>query len=352
MTDIIAEIAESGFGHTKNPINDISLDDKEDTNAVVVPDLFVWARELFTTGEPHWKVSWLVKVGQVCGWYMLVVSILQSLHILWHGYDIWMGLGDDPESFMSVNTGSRTLELLEGVFRGLAPLFYVPLASEFVSVVHPTEGHLVLLGAGTQMVSQRAVTLLKFWQNCAYAGLAGIASFMVFGSYWISNRVYMGLVHGITGQDENMDGIEDTQTTAQVAWTVIYLVPFVRRAIATRTLTALSARLSRPPTIISCYAQVVQFTALMCAVLWLFSLKVAAVLAEDSVREAAKNVTPEAIGSDERFFPLVFQPCMQLAKTQLPILSSGWGRGAFLGSSESSPSIDSLGVLTCRVALI
>ena len=80
--------------------------------------------------------------------------------------------------------------------------------------------------------------------------------------------------------------------------------------------------------------------------------KVAAVLAEDSVREAAKNVTPEAIGSDESFFPLVFQPCMQLAKTQLPILSSGWGRGAFLGSSESSPSTDSLGVLTCRVALI
>eukprot|EP01046_Picozoa_sp_COSAG06_P032740 COSAG06_NODE_3292_length_5547_cov_22.916483_7_plen_117_part_00 len=102
---------------------------------------------------------------------------------------------------------------------------------------------------------------------------------------------------------------------------------------------SLSASLSRPPIIVSCCAQVVQFTALMCAVLWLLSLKVAAVLAEDSVREAAKNVTPEAIGSDESFFPLVFQPCMQLAKTQLPILSSGWGRGAFLGSSESVVSM-------------
>eukprot|EP01046_Picozoa_sp_COSAG06_P032741 COSAG06_NODE_3292_length_5547_cov_22.916483_8_plen_250_part_00 len=248
MTDIIAEIAESGFGRTKNPINDVSLDDEEDTNAVVVPDFFVRAREVFTTGEPHWKVSRLVKVGQVCGWYVLVVSVLQSLHILWHGYDIGTGLGDDPESFMSVNTGSRTLELLENVFRGFGPFFYVPLASEFVSVVHPTEGHLVLLGAGTQKVSQRAVSLLKFWRNCAYAGLAGIASFMVFGCYWVSSRVYMGLVHGITGtgQDVNMDGTEDAQTRAQVAWTIMVVVPFVRRAIATRMLTPCLCRNTTP----------------------------------------------------------------------------------------------------------
>lgn len=35
MTDIIAEIAESGL-RTKNPICDISLDDHEDTDAAVV----------------------------------------------------------------------------------------------------------------------------------------------------------------------------------------------------------------------------------------------------------------------------------------------------------------------------
>jgi hypothetical protein len=57
------------------------------------------------------------------------------------------------------------------------------------------------------------------------------------------------------------------------------------------------------------------------------------------VREAAKNVTPAAVESDENFFPLVFQPCMQLARTQMPILSSGWGRGAFLGSSEPTVTL-------------
>ena len=80
--------------------------------------------------------------------------------------------------------------------------------------------------------------------------------------------------------------------------------------------------------------QALQFIPLMCSVMWLLSLKVAAVLAEDSVREAAKKVTPESVGSDEKFFPLVFEPCMELARKQMPILSSGWGRGAFLGSSK------------------
>jgi hypothetical protein len=81
MTDVIAEIAESGF-RTKNPMSGIDQVDDEDTEAAVVPDFFAFAREVFTTGEPHWQVSRAVRVGQGCGILSFTISVLNSLHIL------------------------------------------------------------------------------------------------------------------------------------------------------------------------------------------------------------------------------------------------------------------------------
>jgi hypothetical protein len=184
MTDVIAEIAESGF-RTKNPMSGIDQVDDEDTEAAVVPDFFAFAREVFTTGEPHWQVSRAVRVGQGCGILSFTISVLNSLHILLHGYDIEVGLGEDPESWAASDTGSQTLQLLEGLFRGIAPLWYIPLATEFVSVVHPTEGHLVKLGAGTQKVSEKAVRRLEFWRKCAWLGVAGVIGFMLFVTYFL-----------------------------------------------------------------------------------------------------------------------------------------------------------------------
>lgn len=56
-----------------------------------MPDFFVHARAAFTTGEPDWQVSRSVRAGQLGGGLSFVLAILNSLHILWHGYEIEAG---------------------------------------------------------------------------------------------------------------------------------------------------------------------------------------------------------------------------------------------------------------------
>jgi hypothetical protein len=174
----------------------------------------------------------------------------------------------------------------------------MPLPVDLALAIHPTDGYLSKLGAGIQKASWKAVRMLRFWRRCAYAALAAICAFCIMLLFWLFTILMAWLGGG--WEDEDMDGELDTMTNSQGMFECLLFVSFT--------------------------------TTIVCiwtgAIFWLLSLKVAAVLAEDSVIEVVKDVTLECVESDELFYPKVFQPCMDLARSRMPLLSAGWGRGA------------------------
>lgn len=294
MADMVAEIAEAALGTkgVKNPLDlsEETLNDlvvQEDTDTEVVPDLFGLPRRFLTTGEPDFQPTRLVRFGQVSAVVLFVIQCLQAVHVLSTGTTVHHALGEEMEAAAD-GAAPATLKLLETVVRSVAFLFMLPLPIDLVRAIHPTKGHLALLGAGTQTASQKAVSMLRFWRRCAYVVAVVILVFAAFLCIYFPYETYM---------DWSIDG----HNSVQLFW-----------GVCRRT----------------GYAGAVLGIWAGC-VFWLLSLKVAAVLAEDGVLDVVKDVTLDSVDSDdETFYLKVFQPCMTLARKRMPILSAGWGRGA------------------------
>ena len=294
MADIVAEIAEGALGTkaVKNPL-DLSEETlngmvvQEDTDAEVVPDLFELPRRFLTTGEPDFQPTRLVRFGQISAVVGFVIQCLQALHVVSTGITVHHALGEETDAAPDA-AAPATLKLLETVVRSVAFLFMLPLPVDMVRAIHPTKGHLALLGAGTQKASQKAVSVLRFWRRCAYVVSVVILAFAASLCVYFPYETYM---------DWSIDG----HNSVQLFWSVC------RR---------------------TGYAGAVAGVWAGC-VFWLLSLKVAAVLAEDGVLEVVRDVTLDSVDSDDEVFYLkVFQPCILLARKRMPILSAGWGRGA------------------------
>ena len=300
MAEIVAEIAESAFRPTKNPMSVTGEEqmDREDTNAEVVPDLFEIPRRYFTTGEPNYRPARLLRAGTAAVLVLATLQTFNAVHVLSTGMTVEEALGEQPDR-EAIGTGVATLELLEDLSKMIGMLCMVPLSFDLCSAIHPMDGYLQQLGAGTQKASRQAVQMLNFWRRCAYFALVFIGGFgIMIGPMW-GWFIYMNWFGGGT-HDRDMDGQLETFTNAQAIMNIIFFVSM----------------------------NIMVWGIWPGCLFWLLSLKVAAVLAEDSVIEVVKDVTLESVGSDETFYPKVFEPCMNLARKQIPRLSAGWGRGA------------------------
>lgn len=299
MVDIVSDIV---FSAT-NPLEDDGAVDTEDTDACVVPDFFDHARQFFTTGVPEFRPTRLVLAGQCGAAFMFCIEVVSGAHLFFGDLDMFTVLNDGVHPFEGLQNksdkqaGQQTLDLMEGIFRGLGSLFCVWMPAELAAAIRPETGELALLGVGKQRVTARAVSRLRQWKTLAYLGSAGLlvaaVSFVIMWAFFAGPAMF-GDGH------ESMSGDKITWTPRVFCVFSLYMISMA----------------------------LVAAVIVHSAIAWLFALKVAAVLAEDTVREIVKNVADdESTKTDDAFFRCVYSPCMELARKQMPLLSSGWGRG-------------------------
>ena len=291
MADVIVEITEGVFG-SKNPLAETDDADAEDTDAEVVIDFFERPRHVLTTGAPDYRPGAVARVGQLGALGMAAINITAAAVALVTGKSFFDGF-EEP------------LPILAGIAqlcRGAAFVLLYRFPGDFVAVIHPETGGLALLGAGRQKVSASKMRALRFWM--AVHNLGHLGSFVWFCAM-VGMLVWVGLLASeVMHNDFDKDGTLDEATPRQ-------LMPMT--AIVTAYMLG-------------------SISLFPCCICWALSMKVAAVLAEDSVQEVAKNINPDALNSDESWHTLVSQPCSDLAKKTMWYISGGWGRGIAVGS--------------------
>ena len=203
MVDIISDIV---LGD--NPLGGESDESDEDTNAEPVPDLFERERRLFTAGEPSHGLSTAVRAGLASTALMCIWALLDAAHVITVGHTLEMELkrietGELGEAENGEH-GNAVLQLIEDVFRALAHPLLVPLCLDLVTVIHPSTGHLVMLGAGTQKVASRSCERLLFWRKAAMVGYIVCTGWVVFVGFFFCFMIYYGLI--------DTDGMVDDET--------------------------------------------------------------------------------------------------------------------------------------------
>ena len=286
--------------------------DVEDTNAVVCTDPFVKLRPLITTANgsrPRTFVTvakWAARLGGLG----MLASIPHALHIgRWY-----------------VNGGGRCdgcayaeVYDTEGGVRGQAILGFIQwpvgncisfwmasfLPDEFIRAVRLESGPLARLGLGTKKIAEREQKKLQRWPVLLSVVALGL---MLFSVAFFSYGPYQLFVQWGTpaatnwGQSFDQDGSEFDgipkfgflwwcYATFCIGWGSTYLVVYP-----------------------------------LCMAWWL-AMKLAARLAIDDVIEVAKDVKAEALQSDSLWTDQIAKPCIKLAQTTMPDLSSGFGRG-------------------------
>lgn len=291
MVDVLVEMSEGAFSN-KNPLTDTeSNQTQEDTDADIVPDFFVRARRLFTTGAPDYAPGKLARLGSATGLLIFAYFVVSGIMLLTIGTDT-----------SGVRQPLPILAAVEDFSRAFTFLLTVRFPTDLVNVIHPTSGGLALLGAGDRKVSSRQMGTLRCWKLTHDTGFLGLLAWFFFqcGAFvWVC-----GLAFGVWRRDIDLDGTPDEATPQYLAYlfTVVFMYTI---------------------------ASVGLFPTMIC---WSLSMKVAAVLAEDAVQEVIKNVRPEALKTDDSWHKHVYEPCGQLARKTMAHISAGWGRGVAMGS--------------------
>jgi hypothetical protein len=209
-----------------------------------------------------------------------------------------LALSGSAESMLGLKEAHPALAFIESAGRGLMLMFASVLPVDLAAAVHPSSGALALLGLKTQKVSARTLRRLQNWRKLAWLGLLGCAGFALFCcTFMVLTAVSFAGDMRIMDVDQN--GEKDLIPVRMLGFFSVILVGFMLAAI------------SLAP----------------CCIYWALSMKVAAALAEDSVREVVKNVKVEAMESDDTWYNRVISPSTALANTTMRYISVGWGRG-------------------------
>ena len=297
MADIVLEIAEGANLKTSNPLADDGGLQLEDTDAVVLEDVFARVRPLVCRedGAPRALIAWSSKAGLAC--CVLIVCAFVN------GANYCDQLEEGTECFLADRVGTPgklalSLALWPAIFT-LPCLF----GMVFYHVLVPG-GPLDKLGLGTKRVALPQRQMVGRWS----AALLPVAGMSIAGSFFF---VPMGVkatwwLFDPEGMLANQDDPVGWKQRMEVFGYV--LIPMA-------------------PMSMICYG-----VCLPSAFLWYLSMKVAVALAEDDVAELVRAATPEAVNDDGVWTRTVAQPAIKLATHTMAELSGGWGMGTGIGA--------------------
>ncbi len=296
MAEILSEMADEAFSSTvPNPVAD-EKEEREDTNAVVMEDVFARVRPLLCRmdGSPRAGVAAMPYCGAF--FYIgLAVSLFYAAYQC-HTTD------DKSECFSRVETpGEAAINIVLWPAAFAMPSLFVPI---FYRVIAPG-GPLEQLGSGKKKVALSQLKLAQRWAS-VLRPLAGVMCLVgIFPGVQLSYKIIMWHIDPEAMLSSQANPEEMRNSMLMFQWSGLVLMPMMILMLG---------------------------SGLPCLILWFLSMKVAVGLAQDDVEELVRQATPEALADDARWTATVAQPAMKLATHTMEYLSRGWGAGTGFGS--------------------
>ena len=301
MAEVVLEMMDSTA--TANPLAELDLE-KEDTDAVVLEDVFARVRPLVYRAEdgnaPRAAVAWCRAAGfaayigifvGMCNLYRLCQSPL--------GRQMQAEGAECPDRVATPARLVLSLVLWPALF-ALPALF----AMVFYRVLVPG-GPLDKLGLGKKKVALSQQRMVMRWAAALIplACVVGVFFSMFFVPLFFQAVWWIADPEGMLANQK--DPISQQGTMEAFGYVMLIIVP----------------------------ASILVFgVGASSGILWYLSMKAAVALSEDDVSEVVRLATPQAVIDDAVWTRAVAQPAIKLATHTMAELSDGWGGGTAIGA--------------------
>lgn len=325
--DVVSEVVLNALVNDEDDCSEIQ---EVDTDAEVMPDLFVRARRMVCddAGKPR---PFFRRVTAVIRWVAVVGVIgvpLASIVL-----NETNGAADKRYHRPVWENGQvNHLRLLDVIYQMGTNFFYACSAlfpAQLANAIRLDGGALARLGAGEKKVAANELSRLRCWPKLLVAVgvpfmLYGVGMllyvflFPLFGFLMIfSPESRDGFYDGYADRDDDAllkkaGLIDDPRVNCPV------LCPFMYVFTIWTHLVLLSWSF---------------IAGIPCALCWYYAMKVGSVLAKDDVIEVVKRVDVDATNDDAVWSETVATPTIRLATHTMADLSSGFGRGTGIAAA-------------------